>query len=236
MSVFQFKYFNIKQERSAMKVGTDALLLSVALDPEIEPLNVLDVGTGTGVLSLVMAQRFLNASIDGVELDELTAEECRFNFEQSKWRDRLRLFTADFLSWDTKVQYDLIISNPPYYTSLNPNTDERKANSRHIKSLPMEPFAQKCDQLLSESGTIWLIFPNADRSLWYEAFHKYHLAPGIEINIRGKEGESYKRTITALSRQPYETKYSEITVRKIDGRYTDQYKLLTAELHDRILD
>lgn len=236
MSIFNFKYFKVKQADSAMKVGTDALLLASMAEPDVLPGNALDVGTGTGVVALIIAQRFKDARVDAIDIDAPSVKECEENFIASAWSDRLSVFQIDFRDFQPERTYDLIISNPPYYGTTNRNEDKRKARARHVDSLPLVEFSQKCSDLLSETGEIWLIFPFEDQFKWKNAFEKNGLFPRKEIAVSGKEGESFKRLICAFTRTEI-ARVEEITfaIRDLEGKFSSQYKLLTAELHDRIL-
>ncbi len=139
MSVFKFKHFSVKQSDSAMKVGTDAMLLGAFVETE-NKTQALDIGTGTGVLSLMLAQKNETLQITAIDIDELSAKEALINFQNSSWTNRLNVYHADFLSFKTENQYDLIVSNPPYFSTTNENKDERKAQARHISSLEIKPL------------------------------------------------------------------------------------------------
>ena len=133
MSNFRFKQFEITQNDNAMKVGTDAMVLGSFVNSHGRKKG-LDVGSGTGVLSLMIAQNNSDISIDAVELDALSAAEGELNFKNSPWPERLKTHHCDFLEYETEEKYDLIVSNPPYYQTTLVNNDDRKANARHEKS------------------------------------------------------------------------------------------------------
>lgn len=113
---FTFKQFAVKQERSAMKIGTDGVLLGTWTSIDNQPLSILDIGAGTGIISLLLAQRSLSKTIDAIELDENAYEECVDNFEASDWGDRLFCYHSSAQQFAEEVddKYDLIVSNPPY--------------------------------------------------------------------------------------------------------------------------
>lgn len=118
---FQFKQFCVKQDQCAMKVGTDGVLLGAWTPLKTNPFSVLDIGAGTGLLSLMLAQRSFAEQIDALEIDESAYEQCVENFENSKWNDRLFCYHAAFdefvAEMESEEQYDLIVSNPPFYTT-----------------------------------------------------------------------------------------------------------------------
>ena len=118
MSTFNFKQFSVQQDQCAMKIGTDAVLLGAWCPIENNPFSILDIGSGTGILSLMLAQRSNAEQIDAIEIDEDAYEECVINFENSPWSDRLFCFHAslDEFIEEPEIEYDIIISNPPFYS------------------------------------------------------------------------------------------------------------------------
>lgn len=230
MSVFQFKHFSIFQKEAAMKVGTDAMLLGAFVETENKQ-NALDIGTGTGVLALMMAQRNISLAIDAVEIDELSAKEAKLNFENSLWLNRLNVHQADFLSFETEKQYDLIVSNPPYFSTTNENQDERKAQARHVSSLAIAPFIKRVSALLSPNGHFWLIIPHDDFDLWHSQIVANGLHISKRINIIGKEGNEPIRCILKIDFSIFETQTKLFCIRNNDHSYTDEYVELTKEFH-----
>lgn len=236
MSVFRFKQFEVKQEHSAMKVGTDAMLLGSLIQAD-RPRNVLDVGTGTGVLALMMAQNFSEARITGIEVDEASASEAASNFQNSSWADRLDIIQADFLTFNADQKFDLIVSNPPYYQSRLENQNSRKAQARHESALPMADMVRKVTELLTDDGTFWVIVPSEVHELWIESAVENGLSCATKISIQGKKGGEVKRNVLEFRRGAHldsarcAMNRMELTIRNIDGTYTDQYIELTEEFH-----
>ncbi len=243
MSVFRFKQFNVKQELSAMKVGTDAMLLGSLVQGNA-PKTILDVGTGTGVISLMLAQRFPEAQMQAVEIDKPSADEAMQNFQNSPWADRMHLIEGDFLTTNFNQSFELIISNPPYYQSRLENDDPRKSQARHESALPMNDMLEKVSESLSEEGSFWIIVPSEIADLWIESASKYNLCCSTIVSITGKEGGEVKRNVLEFrnaqakiegrrgSRDAeLKTRLSELTIRNSDGTYTDQYIELTKEFH-----
>jgi tRNA1Val (adenine37-N6)-methyltransferase len=157
---FQFKQFLIKQDKTAMKVGTDGVLLgSWANLPEKG--RVLDVGVGTGLLSLMIAQRNSELCIDGVEIERNAYVQARENVDSSKWADRIHFYNAsfkDFAAFTTEY-YDLIVCNPPFYRTKNPGQNTQRAIARHADSLDLYDIFSFSIKILSENGIICLILP-----------------------------------------------------------------------------
>ena len=213
-----------------MKVGTDAMLLGALVDVDGKK-NGLDIGTGTGVLGLMMAQRNPHLFVVGVEVDTQSAEECALNFCASEWSERLAVYNTDFAKYASDKQYDLIISNPPFYESTLVNRDERKADARHAQSLPMSVLVAQMDKCLSIDGNFWLIIPTEYEVRWVEECKLHALNLNSRISIIGKVGSTAKRTILNFSRKEMEVHSDELTVREKNGDYTSAYKKLTLEFH-----
>ena len=213
-----------------MKVGTDAMLLGsmvYAADPE----SILDIGSGTGVLALMMAQRFPKAQIEAVEVDEIAVEECRLNFDSSPWADRLTIYQEDILCFQ-EGEYDLIVSNPPYYQNTLENEDSRKARARHSAHLPPSHLLCKIAELLSEEGTAWLIVPREDSEQWMQRANDLGLHCKTHVGIFGKEVQDQAiRSILSFARQNCEARHSQFIIRNSEGGYTNEYIELTKEFH-----
>ncbi|GAB5417771.1 MAG: methyltransferase [Crocinitomicaceae bacterium] len=230
MSVFRFKQFSVKQERSAMKVGTDAMLLG-SLVLETNPRKILDVGAGTGVIALMMAQRFTEAEIVAVEIDAASFLEAQENFQNSCWANRLNAVQCNFLEFHPKNSFDCIVSNPPYYQSRLENNDARKSQARHDSALPMEQMIAKVSELLSDAGSFWVIVPSEVASAWITASSSAGLHLSSNVSILGKEGGTVKRQVLQFVKGETKLTDSVFTVRKLDGSYSDDYIELTQEFH-----
>lgn len=196
MSVFKFKEFSVQQERSAMKVGTDGVLLGAWVSLEEEE-SILDVGTGTGLIALMLAQRSSAELIDALEIEDAAYEEAVFNFEQSPWGDRLFCYHADFDEFCSEMDepYDLIVSNPPFYTSQNPSSDRARFLAREEASLPFEQLFSGSYALLNEGGRLALVLP-------FEVSEKVeNIASQVGYKlrrkclVRGNKGSEVKRVL-----------------------------------------
>ncbi len=232
MSVFRFKHFNVIQEKSALKVGTDALLLGTLIEAP-QKGKLLEIGSGTGVISLMLAQRTQSATIDALEIDELAASETKENFLNCPWSERLKLHHCDFFSWSSNSKYDLIFSNPPFNMNGLLPSNNRLAQSKHVK-FDFVKFLDKASSLLTLTGSIWLIIPSQN----LEHLTKIAVACGLNlfrlIRIEGKPGKP-KRVVVAFSKQPVNCHESYLLVRNEDNSYSNQYKELTRRFHDREL-
>jgi tRNA1Val (adenine37-N6)-methyltransferase len=230
MSVFQFKQFSITQTDSTMKVGTDAMLLGALIQADDKTAG-LDVGSGTGILSLMIAQRNEGILIDAIEIDRPAALESTENFERSVWSNRLHQIHGSFLEMDATKSYDLIFSNPPYYQASLLNKDDRKARARHEEFLPLKKLVEKAAALLAKSGNFWIIVPTETADNWIRSCAAVGLNLRHTIHVIGKEGSAEKRQILQFSRIVEQTTSAEITIRDAMNNYTVEYIELTKEYH-----
>jgi tRNA1Val (adenine37-N6)-methyltransferase len=230
MSLFKFKQFDIYQESSAMKVGTDAMVLGSLIDSKGKRRG-LDVGTGTGVLSLMVAQNNPEIRITGIDIDEASVTECRQNFAGSKWGDRMDSLLIEYSSYIPEDRFDLIFSNPPYYQTRLEGENKRIAQAKHESSLPMKAFVEKSSEILTESGDLWIIVPYSDMESWTSEFTRIGLNRVNRINIIGKSNQHPVRVIMNFSRSSQTESVSALTVRTEEGDYTVQYKELTKDFH-----
>jgi len=161
---FKFKQFTIQQDRCAMKIGTDGVLLGAWISLGNNPESILDIGAGTGILSLQLAQRSFAETIEAIEIDENAFEQCVSNFETSPWGDRLFCFHASAQEFATEVEeeYDLIISNPPFYSDDYKSDDSARNTARFTDTLPFKDLAIVAFQFLSENGIFALILPRKE--------------------------------------------------------------------------
>jgi len=234
MSTFNFKHFSISQSNTTMKVGTDAMLLGAIVEADA-PHAVLDIGTGTGVVALMMAQRFNKAQIIGIEIDTVACDEASDNFQNSSWNNRLTALSADVLTHKFNQQFDLIVSNPPYYENSLLSEDTRVSRTKHAEFLPVNQLLHKVTTILSENGTFWVIAPFENTQSWMDASNAHGLFLTHSISIIGKEGQGEKRSILAFSKNPTVTTFNRLTVRNFRNHYTSEYIELTKEFHDRDL-
>jgi tRNA1Val (adenine37-N6)-methyltransferase len=231
MSVFRFRHFEVRQESSAMKVGTDSMVLGALVQSE-HPKAILDIGTGTGVLALMMAQKFSEANIVAVEIEPSSAAEAKLNMESSPWSDRIEVFETDIKDLNTDQKFDLIISNPPFYTGGLLNSDAQRAQARHVFALPFDVLFSKVGHMLNEDGAFWMIAPSSDAQLVQNEANRVNLFPTKRIVIRGKVGGAAIRTVLCFSflRQGI-IENNQLTIRNEDGTYTADYITLTASYH-----
>ena len=229
MSVFKFKHFDINQAVSAMKVGSDAMVFGalIAIDDAVE---LLDIGTGTGVLSLMLAQKNKSVKIDAVEIEEESFLEAKKNISDSPFHQQITVFKVDFLEFKTDKCYDLIFSNPPFFENSFKTKILAKNLARHTDSLPFENLILKAKELLSEKGVFYIILPYNEWLIFLKLaeLHKFSLSHYTEIF--GKK-DKLKRIIAGLSKISKECIRKELIIREENNNYTGEYIELTKEFH-----
>ena len=157
---FHFKSFSIKQEQSAMKVGTDGVLLGAWVNPKSYPQQILDVGTGTGLVAIMLAQRFIRSQIHAIDIDQASTEEALFNTKTSPWSERLNIKNCALQDYNPSNKYDLIVSNPPYFRNTTLSNNISRALARNNLTLSLECLVERSYDLLHENGELALIVPS----------------------------------------------------------------------------
>jgi tRNA1Val (adenine37-N6)-methyltransferase len=178
----------------------------------------------------MVAQRNSSITIQAIEIDTESAEEAQLNFNNSPWSSRLRLVNSDFTTFISDQQYDLIISNPPYFENGLLNESKRKANTRHEDSLPLMNLFQKVESLLTPNGHFWLILPYETASKWKSKAEELKLFCLQEITVDGKPNLP-KRTVFCFSKIGEKYMHSSVVIRNDDNSYTEEYKNLTVDFH-----
>lgn len=234
MSTFTFKQFSIQQDKTAMKVGTDGVLLGAWAPVHHNPFSVLDIGAGTGIIALMLAQRTHAEQIDALEIDEEAYEQAVENFENSPWGDRLFCFHAgldEFID-EPEDEYDLIVSNPPFYAEDYKTENEKRDLARFQDAMPFEELVEAADLLLSENGIFALIIPFKEEDKFISLAKEYELYPIKITRVKGTPTAEIKRSLLAFSR--YENPKIEIDELIIETDrhvYTSEYIELTKEFY-----
>lgn len=216
-----------------MKIGTDAVLLGAWCPVENNPKSVLDIGAGTGILSLMMAQRSVAEQIDAIEIDESAYEQCVDNFENSPWSDRLFCFHSglDEFVEEPDFEYDLILSNPPFYTDDFKTENELRNLARFEDALPFEDLVEAADLLLSEKGVFAVIIPFKEHEHFILLCESFDLFPFKITYIKGTPSSEIKRSLIAFSRINTEFEINELIIETSRHVYTEQYMALTKDFY-----
>lgn len=233
MKPFQFKHFSVQQSNAALKVGTDAMILGALCDWE-NPQHLLDIGTGTGVLSLMAAQRFPFQTITAIDISEQALIDARTNFQNAPFDAEFAAIQTSLQDFACKKQFDAIICNPPYFENSSKNEQEELVIARHTDALPFSILLKRINELLTNNGKAWLIFPADYLKAFEEKLTTTPLHITHEIKIMGKPLK-LKRSIVCLEKNNNDRSISYFTIRNEDGTYSEAYKALTIDFHDRIL-
>lgn len=234
MFTFNFKQFSIEQDRCAMKIGTDGVLLGAWAPIEHQPFNILDIGTGTGIIALMLAQRSNAEQIDALEIDEDAYEQATDNFENSPWNDRLYCYHAglDEFMDEPEDEYDLIVSNPPFYAEDYKTNDEKRDLARFQDALPFEDLIEAADLLLSEHGILAVIIPFKEEERFLAIAHDFELYPKKITRVKGTPSSEIKRSLLALSRNKIDAPtIDELVIEISRHEYTPEYIALTKEFY-----
>jgi tRNA1Val (adenine37-N6)-methyltransferase len=231
--MFRFKHFEVSHGRSSMKVGTDAIILGswLAMPPGCR--FILDVGAGSGVIALMLAQRS-DALIHAIDIDEASVTEAAFNFNHSPWKNRLKAIHCSLEKYvpPDGVKYDLIVSNPPFFrNSLLPQS-QRLQMAKHNFSLSATEFIENLRRLLSGDGQWAAILPveAADHLLHFASEYGFNLSR--KLHIFPKAGKPQNRTILLFDNHKNQFQVTEsLTIRDENGNYSVAYKNLTRSYH-----
>ena len=224
-SIFKFKQFEIDQTGCAMKVNTDGVLLAALAECE-NCENILDIGTGTGVIALMLAQRFGNANIHAVEIDSVASATAEKNFENSVFKKRLMLSNTPIEHYTTTQQFDLIISNPPYFVNDLRNAEEKKGIARHANDEFFSNLLVKVDELLAPNGSFWFILPVKQAELLNEEAKQYALYVSKLILLHSDQSKLPFRWIICLNRFNTEADIEHFYIYEEEKVYTKRYKAL----------
>nr|WP_298331794.1 methyltransferase [uncultured Christiangramia sp.] len=232
---FKFKHFTIEQDCCAMKIGTDGVLLgawsSLAHDPE----RILDIGTGTGLIALMMAQRSGAELVDALEIEENAYEQAVDNFENSDWGDRLFCYHAAFDEFVEEMQdeehYDLILSNPPFYTEDYKTGDDQRDQARFAEALPLSELLEGASLLLSKDGRFDLIIPFSEEDTAIRIAQTHKLYPARITRVKGTAEAPVKRSLLSFSFEETSAEVQDLIIEISRHNYTPEYTNLVKDFY-----
>ena len=233
---FKFKEFTIHQDKTAMKVGTDGVLLGAWCSVDDYPDTILDIGSGTGVISLMIAQRSDAMTIDAVEVDENAYEQTVENFEKSDWGDRLYCYNATFNEFADEIgeeeeTYDLIVSNPPFYTDDFETEDDARNKARFTSSLSFEELIRGVSKILSENGVFSVVVPFKEEESFINLAKEKKLFLNRICRVKGKVTSEIKRSLMEFSFIEKVIEEKSLVIEIERHKYTEDYINLTKEFY-----
>ncbi len=217
-----------------MKLGTDAVVLGAYVKPNLAK-NILDIGTGTGILALMMAQKS-DAFIQAVEIDEIAALEAEFNFKQSKWVNQFSLYNGsiqDYTSSNPSIKFDFIITNPPYFVAENQFEieEEKRRLARHTFSLSFDELARIISELLAETGTIAMVLPVVEAESFIKIAEENSLFLKEILRVYPKASKPFNRMVMLFSKLKQNVLEQELVIYNEDNSYTETYYELTKDFY-----
>lgn len=229
-AAFRFKQFTVQQDRCGMKISTDGVVLG-AFAGRGNPKNILDIGAGTGVVSLMLAQRFPEAMITGIEIDKDASEQASENVLQSPWSNRVRIINQSLQEFQKQHgdKFDLIVSNPPYFPKHLPSTDQKRNLALHNDSLTFGELAKGILKLMKHDGYFWLILPPEQMGSINKIFDFLGINIVEKLNLRDKQKKNIIRIIQAFTYSKVEIKKTDIHIKDEAGKYSKDYSDLLNE-------
>lgn len=224
---FQFKQFTVWHDKCAMKVGTDGVLLG-AWTNVANAQRILDIGTGTGLVALMLAQRS-KAFVVALEIDNAAAGQAIENVARSPWQDRIEVLHADFKHYISTTQFDVIVSNPPYFADSLKCPDPQRNTARHNNRLPYEDLLKGVSRLLTTDGEFTIVIPAdiSDRVKEIAACHS--LYPSVQLNVITRPELPPKRNLITFTFQKQQCRTEELIIELARHEYSKEYIMLTKD-------
>lgn len=230
---FRFKEFTILQDKTAMKVGTDGVLLGAWTSVENNPFSILDIGAGTGLIALQLAQRCHAEVIDAIEIEDNAYEQAVENFENSPWSDRLFCYHAGLDEFVAEIEdkYDLIVSNPPFYTENYKTDNAQRDTARFTDALPFDELVYGVSKLLETTGIFSTIIPYKEHETFINLAKNYNLFPCKICHVKGNPKADFKRSLLTFSFAKTESIAEELIIETARHQYTEAYISLTKDFY-----
>lgn len=226
---FAFKQFVVRQDRCGMKVGTDGVLLGAWAEGG---KRILDIGTGTGLIALMMAQRFPNAHIDGIDIDEDACRQASENVAESPFATRITIGNQCLQDFSSEQKYDSIVSNPPYYDSSLTCPDEQRSVARHTERLSFAELAKSVGRLLADEGTFSVVLPVERMDSFLTEALIFSLYETRRCMVKTTAKKTPKRVLMSFSKHPVKTQESTIEIlTNPDGTRSAWYYDMTKDFY-----
>jgi tRNA1Val (adenine37-N6)-methyltransferase len=231
MSTFRFKQFAIQHDKATMKVGTDGVLLGAWV--YVEGKNqILDVGTGSGVIALMLAQRTSSrVYVDGIELEEQDSEQAIENVKASPWPDKVKIYHTSFQDFMPHKKYDCVVSNPPFFNNSQKPPDSKRVQTRHTTTLPFDELIIHTKRLLSPTGTLNVILPYVEGLEFVALAFRHQLYCTRQWSFRTREEKPIERWLLEFSQAPCAMDTGEILLYSKGDEWSDCYRNLTRDFY-----
>lgn len=229
-SFFTFKQFTIHHDRCAMKVGTDGVLLGAWVNLR-NSHRILDIGTGTGLIALMMAQRCNDSNITAIDIDTEAVSQANENIQASPWKERVIAMQQDIRSFHPDESFDTIVSNPPYFVNSLKSSDSQRNTARHTDSLSAEDLMQKAAELLTEDGHFSIILPTKQIEDLIQISERVGLYPSRRTNVITRPGLTPKRTLMEFCKRKSSFPTDELIVELDRHVYSEAYIALTRDFY-----
>lgn len=218
-----------------MKVCTDSCLFGAWIADKIhnkilQPENILDIGSGTGLLSLMLAQKSLS-KIDAIEIDENSFEETQVNFRNSNWNDRLQVFHADIKTWAAEKKYDLIISNPPFFENDLRSANRNKNLAKHHDGLTLKELLNSVDKHLTENGNFAVLLPFHRVEQFKDFAVDFNFFPKEELFVQQTSNHRFFRALFLFGKNKINATTGEISIKNKEGIYTEEFNRLLKDYY-----
>ena len=233
MTAFKFKQFEIAQDKCAMKVGTDGVLLGAMTDCK-KATKILDIGSGTGLISLMLAQRNDTAVITGIEIEKNAFLQSQDNLNNSKWSNRLSIIHTSLQNHSSETKYDLIVSNPPFFTGSTQANNQYRKLARNTNSLNFKELIAKSKILLSKNGIFSVIIPFRRKEEFIKLALENNLFLSRVCNVKGTASSTTKRILMEFNHSKKTILQENLIIEKARHIYTDKYIDLCKDFYLRM--
>jgi len=227
---FSFKQFTVRHDRCAMKVGTDGVLLGAWLDLN-SSRRILDIGTGTGLIALMLAQRCSDARIIAVDIDSAAVEQAQENIQASPWKNRVEVLQQDICTYHPHGTFDTIVSNPPYFIDSLKCPDGQRSTARHTDTLDADRLIGKVSELLSPDGSFSIILPAEQTEDLIRVADEKRLYPSRQTRVITRPGLSPKRILMEFRKISTVFQPDELVIELERHVYSEEYIALTKEFY-----
>lgn len=227
---FAFKQFTVRHDRCAMKVGTDGVLLGAWTDLS-HSRRILDIGTGTGLIALMLAQRCMDARITAIDLDSAAVEQAQENIQASPWKDRIEALQQDICTYHPNGTFDTIVSNPPYFIDSLKCPDCQRSTARHTDTLDADRLIGKVSDFLTSDGRFSIILPAEQTEDLIRVAGEKGLHPSRQTWVITRPGLSPKRILMEFRKIPVTLQPDELVIELERHVYSEEYIALTKEFY-----